>query len=143
VQLHGVETPEQVAAVRFPVIKAVRVDPETFGHELRVWRAAVEGGRVRNLAGLVLETAGAGVGGTGVANDWELVRKTAAAGGFAGLPPIIAAGGLNPATVGDVIRQVTPHAVDVSSGVERTRGEKAHDLIEAFIHAVRQADIGG
>ncbi|HEX8911210.1 MAG TPA: phosphoribosylanthranilate isomerase [Humisphaera sp.] len=142
VQLHGVETAEQVAAVRFPVIKAVRADRQTLERELSTWRDAVRSGAVRNLVGLVLETAGpgVGVGGTGHANDWAFLRDVRARGGFDGLPPIIAAGGLTPETVGDVVRNLQPYAVDVSSGVERVRGEKAHDLIAAFASAVDAAD---
>ena len=145
VQLHGHETPEYVAALRqLAVIKAVRVDPAAFGETLAGWRHAVQTLRLTNLKGLVLETAGtAQPGGTGVPNDWRTVREHQAGGGFAGLPPIIAAGGLTPETAGAVVRDVRPWAVDVSSGVEESLGEKSPERIAAFVATVRDADAAG
>ncbi|MCA9297100.1 MAG: phosphoribosylanthranilate isomerase [Phycisphaerales bacterium] len=54
--------------------------------------------------------------------------------------PIFLAGGLTPENVGEAMRIVKPFAVDVSSGVERERGVKDHDLIRAFCDAVRAED---
>jgi len=54
--------------------------------------------------------------------------------------PIVLAGGLTAENVSDAIRAVRPHAVDVSSGVERDRGMKDPKLIEQFCAAVREAD---
>lgn len=140
VQLHGHESPALVRQVPTAVIKAIKVDRTTFLADLNAWRQAIREGGLEHLQGLVLETAGPGVGGTGIANDWAYIRQLAADGAFQGLPPIIAAGGLTPETVGDVVRAIRPWAVDVSSGVERIRGEKAPELVEAFIAAVRAAN---
>ena len=142
VQLNGHETPGYVAGLpHLTVIKAVRADPVTFGATLDQWRRAVAGGGLSHLKGLVLETPGtAEAGGTGVPNDWRTVREHQSRGNFEGLPPIIAAGGLTPQTVGDVVRDVRPWAVDVSSGVEESRGIKSAARIVQFVTAVRQAD---
>ena len=142
VQLHGRETPEQVKALApLIVVKAVCVERERFGETLRTWGRAIGSLGLTNLAGFVLETAGTGQpGGTGVANDWDAVRAAQAAGEFDGLPAVIAAGGLTPESVGAVVRDVRPYAVDVSSGVEESRGRKSAERVAAFVRAVREAD---
>jgi len=70
-------------------------------------------------------------GGQGVLVDEVRARRVAA------LRPVVLAGGLTPANVAARIRAVRPCAVDVSSGVERTRGEKDPALVQAFVRAVR------
>jgi phosphoribosylanthranilate isomerase len=144
VQLNGDESPETIAAVApLVVIKAIKVERDRFDETLSGWRAAVRDLKLTNLAGFVLETAGTGKpGGTGVANDWHTVIAAQRAGAFEGLPAVIAAGGLRPETVSDVVRTVRPYAVDVSSGVEETLREKSEAKLRAFVAAVRQADGG-
>jgi phosphoribosylanthranilate isomerase len=73
-------------------------------------------------------------------NDWDAIAKLKNGGAFEGLPPIILAGGLTPENVGDIVRRFAPYGVDVSSGVEITRGEKSSEKIAAFIKAVHKAD---
>ena len=141
VQLNGNEPPDVVGALsRFAVIKAVRVERDHFGDTLATWRSAVTNLRLTNLKGLVLETPGTGkAGGTGVPNDWETVRQHQRTGSFGDLP-VIAAGGLTPETVGRVVRDIRPWAVDVSSGVEDEPGRKSVHKLAAFIQAVKDAD---
>ena len=142
VQLHGHEPPEAVRAL-YPlnVLKAVRVEPGRFAETLETWRRAIGALGLTNLAGLVLETAVTGqAGGTGVANDWDAVRAARDAGALDGLPPVVAAGGLTPESVGGVVRALRPYAVDVSSGVEASRGRKSAERVAAFVRAVREAD---
>jgi phosphoribosylanthranilate isomerase len=71
-------------------------------------------------------------GGTGRTIDWRRVAKVAAD------RPVILAGGLTPANVRDAVRAARPYGVDVSSGVERAPGVKDHDLMTAFVAAVRR-----
>lgn len=140
VQLHGHESPETVAALHDRiVVKAVRVAPETLAVELQAWRAAILTYSLNNLRGLILETAGPGIGGTGIENDWAAIARLQREGAFDGVPSLIAAGGLRPDNVARVIRELKPWAVDVSSGVEDAPGRKSAGMIDAFIAAVREA----
>jgi phosphoribosylanthranilate isomerase len=66
--------------------------------------------------------------------DWKRARS------LAGVTQLVLAGGLDEHNVGDAIRQVHPWGVDVSSGVERLRGEKDPEKIAAFIGAARKVE---
>ena len=134
-QLSGDESAEQVdeCAAYYPTIKAVRF-PATMPieqaiAELGPYTRLDRGERVR----LLLDTYSPGVyGGTGETADWSL------AAAIAERLPLILAGGLNPDNVGAAIEQVSPWAVDVSSGVE-TGGVKDSFLIREFISAASYA----
>lgn len=51
----------------------------------------------------------------------------------------VVAGGLNAGNVGGLIEARHPFGVDVSSGIEVRPGQKDHDLLDAFVQAVREA----
>jgi phosphoribosylanthranilate isomerase len=70
-------------------------------------------------------------GGNAARFDWSLLRGWRAPG------PWILGGGLTPDNVAEAIRITDAPAVDVSSGVERARGNKDPALIRAFIANVR------
>lgn len=72
--------------------------------------------------------------GTGEAPDWDRAAR------LAPLTRLVLAGGLTPENVAEAIRRVRPWGVDVSSGVEATRGTKDPERIRAFIAAVRRAE---
>lgn len=72
-------------------------------------------------------------GGTGGRFDWKLMPKISKL-------PIILAGGLDANNVGLAIKQTRPYAVDVSSGVEITKGIKDKTKIAAFMAAVTQGN---
>jgi phosphoribosylanthranilate isomerase len=74
-------------------------------------------------------------GGTGKTCDWSAARATLRFSRF-----LILSGGLNAENVASAIKAVTPHAVDVCSGVESAPGVKNHDAIKDFIAAVRMAE---
>ena len=74
----------------------------------------------------------AGLGGTGEKFNWELAIAAQKFG-----KPIFLAGGLTPENVADAVKQVSPFAVDVSSGVESAPGKKDVAKVRAFIQAVR------
>jgi phosphoribosylanthranilate isomerase len=141
VQLHGEEPPELVAELKpLRVIKAVPLLAQNT-NVLANWERAIGELELTNLLGILLETAnGPQRGGTGIANDFNALAEMRRAGLFDALPPIIAAGGLTPENVGEVVRMLRPFAVDVSSGVESARRQKSAEKIEAFVRAVREAD---
>jgi phosphoribosylanthranilate isomerase len=134
VQLHGHESREMVASLqRLVVLKAIRVEAD-FERTIAQWRD------VPNLKGIVLETSATQPGGTGIENDWQRIEHAAGNGSLSALPPIIAAGGLKPVNVAQVVRRLRPWAVDVSSGVEASLGQKSQTLVRDFIAAVGSAD---
>jgi phosphoribosylanthranilate isomerase len=141
IQLHGHETPEFVSELRhFKVLKALRADRTKLQQDLQTWRAAINSLDLQHLQGIVLETPAekAEMGGSGIENDWQFLATLRQTGAFAGLPPIIAAGGLTPQNVAAVIKLLHPYAVDVSTGVEEQFAQKSPAKIEAFIHQVQQ-----
>ena len=123
IQLHGEFDDEDVRYVRretrADVITAVDAD---------------DADRVRGYDGvadaiLLDSTTEDGAGGTGETHDWHAAR--ALVDDLA--TPVVLAGGLTPENVADAARAVEPYAVDVSSGVERSGGEKDHEAITAFV----------
>ena len=82
--------------------------------------------------GLLLDTYAADMpGGTGHAFDWQLIPQQLSL-------PLILSGGLNPDNVARAIKQTQPWAVDVSSGVEASKGIKDEKKIIAFMQGVKQ-----
>ena len=129
IQFHGDETPlhcEQVCMqINLPYYKAIRVKPDT-----NLLQYAVD---FKAAKALLLDTySEQAYGGTGHVFDWNLIPKN--------LPkPIILAGGLDANNVTNAIRQVHPYAVDVSGGVEQSKGIKDLDKIAAFMQAVKES----
>lgn len=125
-QFHGDETPEDCERFGLPYIKAIRVKADT---------NLVQYARdFTSAKALLLDTYTEGVaGGTGQMFDWNLIPSA--------LPkPVILAGGLQANNVAQAIRQVKPYAVDVSGGVEATKGIKDAQKIAAFM---QQVDLTG
>lgn len=139
-QLHGDESPEFVARCgTVPVIKVLKADAN-LAAALDIWRRAFTSGEVPNLSGVLIDSPGGG--GTGEANDFARLRRLVNDNAFAGLPPLIVAGGLKPENVGDVVATLRPFAVDTSSGIEAEFGSKSPDKMRAFYNAVAKADRG-
>jgi phosphoribosylanthranilate isomerase len=122
-QLHGDESPEACRAFQLPVVKALRVaGPE----------ALAEVARYRGLAGILLDAASPGYGGSGLTFDWSIAREAATR------VPLLLAGGLVPENVGEAVRAVRPWAVDVASGVESSPGVKDPEKLARFIRAAKE-----
>jgi phosphoribosylanthranilate isomerase len=134
VQLSGDETWEYCQQMEKPVIKAIHISPERSEKELIAHLE--DGQRVlgsRSPIYLLDTFVEQKYGGTGQVFTWEIARRAATK------YPVIIAGGLLPANVGQVVAELKPWGVDVSSGVE-SGGVKDVEKIKAFIQAVRSAD---
>jgi phosphoribosylanthranilate isomerase len=126
-QFHGDESPEYCAQFERPYLKAIRVRA---GVDLLQCSSDFRGAR-----GLLLDAHVEGTpGGTGTAFDWAMIPRQ--------LPlPLILSGGLDVENVAAAIKQVRPYAVDVSSGVEASKGIKDAAKIAAFINEVKRTDV--
>jgi phosphoribosylanthranilate isomerase len=127
-QLHGDEGPaycaEAARRTGCKIIKAARVRSGADVQALSAFHTDFH----------LLDSYTAGVpGGTGETFAWEIARA------HRGSIPVILSGGLTPDNVGDAIAAVRPFAVDVASGVERSRGRKDPDKLQAFAAAARSA----
>lgn len=122
-QFHGDEMPDDCEGFHRPWYKALRVRA---GNDIRA-----EAARYAGASAVLLDTFVDGVpGGTGEMFDWSLVP--------ADLPkPLILAGGLTPQNVQQAIERVRPFAVDVSGGVELSKGVKDAARVREFIGQVR------
>lgn len=130
-QLHGDESPEVCGELRNQtgklVWKAWRVQNNESDLQIQAYRDSVDA--------ILLDTYAAGLqGGTGRTFPWDSITKIKQL-----LPdiPVIAAGGLSPDNVAELVTGYSPYAVDVSSGVE-SNGEKDLDKIRQFIRKVRE-----
>lgn len=124
-QFHGEESPEYCRQFSRPYLKAVRVKPAL---DLLEYAA-----RYADARGILVDTyVPQAPGGTGETFDWSLLPQH--------FPlPLVLSGGLHPGNVSEAIRRVQPWAVDISSGVESSRGIKDVAKIAAFNEAVRRS----
>lgn len=124
-QFHGDEEPAECEGHHRPWFKALRVRA---GEDI-----AAQAGRYAGASAILLDTFVAGVpGGTGEVFDWSLIPSQ--------MPkPVILAGGLSVDNVQQAIAQVRPYAVDISGGVESSKGIKDAERVRAFVRQVRQA----
>jgi len=124
-QFHGDEDAAYCQQFARPYLRAARVRP---GLDLVEFASSFPDAR-----GLLLDAFVEGYGGGGHVFDWTLIPPDLS--GY-----LVLSGGLTAGNVGDAVRRVRPVAVDVSSGVEMSKGIKDHSKIAAFVAAVRKAD---
>ena len=129
-QFHGDEPEAFCASFGRPYIKAFAVT-DTFD----LLQSSVQ---YATASALLLDTPSAGHGGSGKTFNWQLINTTNKPSATA--PRLVLSGGLTAANVADAISAVRPFAVDVSSGVEVSRGVKSSQLIQDFCRAVRAAE---
>lgn len=154
-QLHGSETPEAVAALSLPVIKAFRIGgrPSPAARDASLatlarndiarhqrplsFRAAARNRTAMNTcdyraaAWFLFDTFHESVaGGTGKRFDWSLLPRRRER-------PFFLAGGLAPENIEEAIERVRPDGIDISSGVESAPGRKSRALIARLLEKVR------
>jgi phosphoribosylanthranilate isomerase len=127
-QLHGNETPDLCASLREtykrPVMKALSASDLPLA---RTYEEVCDWMMIDTPA----PPGAVHAGGSGQTFDWAIVH------GYHFTRPWMLAGGLTADNVANAIRQTRPTAVDVSSGVEISRGVKDPAKIRAFLEAVK------
>ena len=142
VQFHGDEAPDECQHIAQksarPFIKAARIpiQAETLNAPLN-FDLVKYANNFKSAQAILLDAHVEGFGGGGKTFNWSLLPPSVNA-------HLVLSGGLTPANVGDGISKVRPRgktlAVDVSSGVEISKGIKSPELISQFVAAVRAAD---
>lgn len=125
-QFHGEETEPDCVRWNQPYIKAIcmgsAVDVEAYARQYL------------SAQGFLFDSNAAGrQGGSGDTFDWSQIPVSFDR-------PLVLAGGLNPANVADAVCQVRPWCVDVSSGVEISKGVKDLNLVNQFFREVKRGD---
>jgi len=121
-QFHGEESNAFCAQFQRPWIKALAIKPDS--------DVAGMLAEHQDACGILLDAWHPDLkGGTGQTFDWKNFPSVSR-------KPLVLAGGLTPGNVADAVRMTHPYAVDVSGGVEVSKGIKSAELINAFIAAV-------
>ena len=127
IQLHGDETPEFCR--EFPsaqVIKAVELKNE----------ADFVYAKSYHVGAILVDSRHAGLyGGTSKKANWDLACR------IKNKKPLILSGGINEENIAQAIKDVTPHALDINSGVELSPGKKDHAKLARIFKIIRAADI--
>jgi phosphoribosylanthranilate isomerase len=129
VQLHGDESPEFCDQVRshlsatnpkIKLVKALRVKDKAGLEQAHLFSNVVDA--------VLLDAYDPHMaGGTGKTLDWQMLRD------FRPACDWWLAGGLSPENVADAIALVCPNGLDISSGVERSAGDKDLAKVEQFV----------
>ncbi|MDD4875804.1 MAG: phosphoribosylanthranilate isomerase [Dehalococcoidales bacterium] len=134
VQLSGSENWDYCREIECPVIKVIHVLPNSSTG--KILKEIDMGYRVQSKQKLIilLDTGTAKMpGGTGQVFDWQIAKKIVAK------YPVIIAGGLNSANVGQLIKDIQPWGVDVSTGVENNKQKDVSKIVD-FIQTVRNSE---
>ncbi|MDB9529232.1 phosphoribosylanthranilate isomerase [Oscillatoria sp. CS-180] len=121
-QLHGQETPticHQISEAypRLRLIKALRIRSDADLAIAKTYEDIVDAVLLDAYHPKLL-------GGTGKTLDWRSLHH------FQLSKPWILAGGLTPQNIGEALDTVTPHGIDLSSGVEISPGNKSLDKVK-------------
>jgi phosphoribosylanthranilate isomerase len=125
-QFHGQEAEPDCVRWKQPYIKSISMGSavDVVAYEQQYFSAQ----------GFLFDSNAAGrQGGSGDTFDWSKIPSSFDR-------PLVLAGGLNPANVADAVTQVRPWGVDVSTGVEISKGVKDLNLINQFFLEVKRGD---
>ncbi|WP_319422339.1 phosphoribosylanthranilate isomerase [Pleurocapsa sp. FMAR1] len=117
VQLHGSETPDfcaqlrQALSIKIELIKAFRIKTAASLLNTKAYTDKVDTLLLDAYHPQML-------GGTGKTIDWQDLKQ------FKPALPWMLAGGLNPDNIADALSRLQPDGIDLSSGVERSPGDK-------------------
>ncbi len=131
IQLHGNETPARVQELKsrfsLPIIKAISIASPADLASIPAYESVADW--------LLLDSKppanSAITGGNGISFDWNILKN------YKFQKPWMLSGGLTSDNIGEALSLLKPHAVDVSSGVERSRGIKDAQKIKDFVQTVR------
>lgn len=133
IQLHGDESPEDVIQFKGQAYKALR--PKSHEEADALVEKFTPSPTANHLPSLLLDAYHPTLyGGTGHVTDWRMAAN------IARRSPIMLAGSLTPTNVTEAIQAVEPWGVDVSSGVELSKGKKDHRKVRAFVEAVKRLE---
>jgi phosphoribosylanthranilate isomerase len=121
VQLHGNETPKQIAEINIPTIKAFRVSDD-FNFDIL--------NDYKNCYFLLDSYSLSEYGGTGNTFNWDLIPKDLK-------DKIILSGGISSSNIQRIIKVVNPYAIDVSSSLEEFYGKKSHEKLREFFNYLK------
>jgi phosphoribosylanthranilate isomerase len=121
VQLHGEETPESISSIKFPVIKAFRVN-ESFDFSII--------GKYKDQIVPLFDTfSNESYGGTGKTFNWDMIPAKIR-------DKIFLSGGISAGNLPYIYKNIHPFAVDVSSSLEILPGKKDRQKIKEFFLSV-------
>ncbi len=130
IQLHGSETPQfcqqlkQQLPQEIEIIKAFRVKTSESLSATKAYDQVVDSLLLDAYHPQML-------GGTGHTLDWQDLQK------FSPKQPWFLAGGLNPENIREALSQLRPDGIDLSSGVERSPGDKDLIKVEQLFEQLR------
>ncbi len=121
VQLHGEETPDMVSRINFPVIKSFRINGKFDFPILKQYPASF----------FLFDTfSNSEYGGTGKTFNWKLIPDELKS-------KIILAGGISINNIEEIIKNVKPAAVDLSSSLEVKPGRKDNKKVKEFFNKIK------
>ncbi|HEY9297197.1 MAG TPA: phosphoribosylanthranilate isomerase, partial [Phormidium sp.] len=132
VQLHGNESPEFCQQLRqslpeIEIIKALRV---------RTTESLINSESYANSVDMLLLDAyhPTQLGGTGKTLDWSTLQQ------YKPCLPWLLAGGITPDNIVDALSLLQPNGIDLSSGVERSPGDKDLNKVAQLLTKLRQTE---